>query len=107
MRLTLIAILAASIVAIAVPAFAELQNVEVGGSLRIRGNYYSPEAVAQPRPRLFNPFAGAFLFEDSGHSAAFVEQRTVVSVKADFTDDVSAYIELDREAFWRTNFRDS
>jgi hypothetical protein len=107
MRLTLNAVLAACIVAIAVPAYAELQNVEVGGSLRIRGNYYSAEAVAQPRPRAFNPFAGAFLFSDTGHSAAFVEQRTTVSVSADFTDDVSAFIELDSYEIWGTNFRDS
>jgi hypothetical protein len=107
MRLTLNVLLAACIVAIAVPAYAELQNVEVGGSLRIRGNYYSPEAVLQPRPRVFNPFAGAFQFDDTGHSAAFVEQRTTISVSADFTDDVSAFIELDSYEIWGTNFRDS
>ena len=107
MRLTINVLLAACIVAMAVPAFAELQNVEVGGSIRIRGNYYSPEAVSQPRPRVTNPFAGAFLFDDTGHSAAFVEQRTVVGVTADFTDDVSAVIELDSYEIWGTNFRDS
>ncbi len=39
MRLTINVLLAACIVTMAVPAFAELQNVEVGGSIRIRGNY--------------------------------------------------------------------
>ena len=43
MRLTMTAILMAAAMVVATPVFAELQNVEVGGSLRIRGNYYSAE----------------------------------------------------------------
>ena len=45
MRKTTIVVMAALLVAFAVPAFAELQNVKVGGKLRIRGSYYSPEAA--------------------------------------------------------------
>ena len=40
MRLTMTAVLATLTVAFAVPAAAELQNVEVGGVLRIRGTWY-------------------------------------------------------------------
>ena len=38
MRLTLTALLAVMMLGVGVPAFAELQNVEVGGAIRIRGN---------------------------------------------------------------------
>ncbi len=77
-------ILAALILSIGSVAFAELQNVEVGGSIRIRGNYYD--------------------FDDN-NEMAFVEQRTRLSVKADFTQDVSAFIELDYYNNWGEDFR--
>jgi hypothetical protein len=77
-------ILAALILSIGSVAFAELQNVEVGGSIRIRGNYYD--------------------FDDNSESA-FVEQRTRLSVKADFTQDVSAFIEFDYYNNWGEDFR--
>jgi hypothetical protein len=89
----MVAILAAMAV-IAVPAFAELQNVEVGGHIRIRGNWYSPEATGT-----------VGLFEEIGHSNGFFEQRTKLSVKADFTKDVSAFIELDSYDIWGEDFR--
>ena len=65
-------------------AYAELQNVEVGGNLRIRGNFYD---------------------FDSGGEMSFVEQRTRLNVKADFTDDVSAFIEFDYYNNWGEDFR--
>ena len=64
-------------------AFAELQNVEVGGKLRIRGNMFSLE----------------------DNDASFVEQRTMLNVKADFTNEVSAFIELDSYDIWGEDFR--
>ena len=64
--------------------YAELQNVEVGGKLRIRGNYYDFDSLG----------------EDS-----FIEQRTLLNVKADFTQDVSAFIELDSYDVWGEDFR--
>ena len=134
MRKSFAIVLIAVTVAVAAPAFAELQNVEVGGSIRIRGNWYSSEATPDSwtaRNRLFqgawtnsfrplgNPLAGLrwaaqpgrlavaspFSWNDSGHSASFVEQRTTISVKADFTDQVSAYIELDSYDVWGEDFR--
>ena len=65
-------------------AYAELQNVEVGGQLRIRGNFYD---------------------FDSGGEMSFVEQRTRLNVKADFTQDVSAFIEFDYYNNWGEDFR--
>lgn len=67
-----------------VTATAELQNVELGGSIRIRGNYYNL---------------------DSRGDYSFIEQRTRLNVKADFTQDVSAFIEFDNYNFWGEDFR--
>jgi hypothetical protein len=80
---TLIA--AALIVSLGSVAFAELQNVEVGGSIRIRGN-------------MFN-------MDDSFADTSFVEQRTRLNVKADFTQEVSAFIEFDYYDVWGEDFR--
>jgi hypothetical protein len=71
-------------------AQAELQNVEIDGSIRIRGNVFD--------------------FDDNlaingGEDLAFVEQRTRLGVKADFTDDVSVYIEFDEYGIWGNSFR--
>ncbi len=62
-------------------AYADLQETTIDGSIRIRGNYYDSDSA----------------------DAAFVEQRTRLGVKADFTDDVSVYIEFDAY----NNFGDS
>jgi len=93
MRYTLIALLAVAMVGVGVPAFAQLQNVEVGGSIRIRGNYFT--------------VAPSMLGADPNDypSAAAVEQRTTVNVKADFADDVTAFIELDALNNWGDDFR--
>lgn len=93
MRTTLIVLLAALTAALAVPAFAELQNVEVGGAIRIRGNWYSEGSIGPS-------------FDDvQGNDLAFVEQRTLINVKADFTDNVTAFIELDSYNVFGDNFR--
>jgi hypothetical protein len=95
MRFTLVAVLAVMMIGVGVPAFADLQNVEVGGSIRIRGNYYS---VATPSDLGFD--------SDNEASNSYVEQRTTVNVKADFTDDVTAFIELDALNNWGDDFRE-
>ncbi len=91
MRKSLFILVAAMTVMTAVPALAELQNVEVGGSLRIRGNWYSDA---------FNTFEKDFTVD-----TLFFEQRTRVNVKADFTDDVTAFIELDSYNQFGDDFR--
>ena len=83
MRIRTIAIVA--IVALCgATAMAELQQVQVGGSLRIRGNYYNLDSLGD---------------------YSFIEQRTRLNVKADFTDDVTAFIEFDYYNFWGDDFR--
>jgi hypothetical protein len=83
-------VLALLLVGFTTMAYAELQNVEVGGSIRIRGNWYD-----------LGNGEHAFLFGEH----AFVEQRTRLNVKADFTDEVSAFIEIDDWSEWGTGFR--
>ncbi len=91
MRKTLVVLVAAMMVGMTIPAFAELQNVQVGGSLRIRANWYSE---------------GDLDFDnDTGPDRLYVEQRTRVNVSADFTDDVHAFIELDSYNIYGDDFR--
>lgn len=78
-------------------AYAELQNVEVGGSIRIRGNWVDyDDGIA-----VVGPFGGVIAADE----LSFVEQRTRLNVKADFTDEVSAFIELDSYDNWGEDFR--
>ncbi len=77
-------LVAALVLSIGGMAVAELQNVEVGGSLRIRGNYYNMDSLGD---------------------YSFIEQRTRLNVKADFTQDVSAFIEFDYYGWWGEDFR--
>lgn len=109
MRYSMIAILAATSALFAGPAIAELQNVEVGGEIRIRWNHFTEAGSVQtPRPgiglfNIGNP-VGA-LFTDKGNSLDFVEQRTKLNVTADFTKDVTAFIELDSYDIYGEDFR--
>lgn len=84
MRTLTTLVIAALVLSMAGVAVAELQNVEVGGKLVIRGNYWR--------------------MDDLGASS-FAEQRTLLNVKADFTNDVSTFIELDSYGDWGQNFR--
>lgn len=67
---------------ISATTYADLQNVEVGGGIRIRGNMYSNGLV-----------------EDL-HSSSYTEQRTRLNWTADFTDEVSLFVELDSYDIW-------
>lgn len=84
--LTMVALGLATVTA----AQAELQNVELDGSIRIRGNYYHNDDN---------------LAVNAGEDVANVEHRTRLGVKADFTDDVSVYIEFDAYNIWGDSFR--
>lgn len=79
---TVLAVLAMAVIASV--GYAELQNVEVGGSIRIRGNYYDMDSLGD---------------------SSWIEQRTRLNVKADFTSDVSAFIEFDYYNNWGEDFR--
>jgi len=142
MRKSFALLIVAVTVAVSIPAFAELQNVQVGGSLRIRGNYWTseagPDSLTQRNPlinQVFpfglagytqwrgvpggNPAAGLRWpgqpgrnavvspvgWDKRGHGVKFVEQKTKLNVKADFTESVSAFVELDSYDIWGEDFR--
>lgn len=145
MRITMRILVIVLALAITSEANAALQNVEVGGKIRIRGNYFSsstldsfngrnpviqpfftggfprpggnPAAGGRYRPgQLFNRALGfggggglaslsGIDFNNDGHSREFVEQRTLLNVRADFTNDVSAFIEIDSYDIWGEDFR--
>jgi len=106
----------ASLTLVSWSSLAELQNVEVGGVIRIRGNYYSAPATGdnpnRPNAGLRYPAApgrpaitSIFSWDDDGSGYSAIEQRTKISVKADFTQDVSAFVELDSYDIWGEDFR--
>jgi len=137
MRKTVLILIIAVTVAMSVPAFAELQNVLVGGELRIRGNWwtsgFSPDSLTARNPLMQWPWTDSFkgvaggnplrgvrwlpqpgrlavtspigFNGDNGHDWNFVEQRTKLNVRADFTEKVSAFIELDAYNIWGGSFR--
>lgn len=77
-------VMAVAVVLLGTLAYAELQNVEVGGKIRIRGSW---------------------LDYDNDDQLTWTEQRTRLNVKADFTDEVTAFIELDSYDIWGEDFR--
>ncbi|MBP8131376.1 MAG: alginate export family protein [Candidatus Hydrogenedentes bacterium] len=103
-----------------VSAVAELQQVSVGGSVRIRGNYVSNELTGPlPQPRWLPPLLGGrpiggpfnpavasiYHWDNDGPDYSSVEMRTRLHVRADFTDDVSTFIEVDSYDNWGEDFR--
>jgi len=142
MRKSVVLVIAVLTVATAVPAFADLQNVIVGGSIRVRGNYWTGSFNADSqweRNPLFQPanfpwrITPLNTFRPAGNALAglrwpavpgraavtspvsfnkdfsnglkFVEQLSKINVKADFTDQVAAFVEFDTYDIWGDNFR--
>jgi len=110
MRKSLIIVAVAALLAVATPALAELQTVQVGGEIRIRANYYrnyieSPTGLGLRWPGGFlpgrpigtpnNDVVSPFRWSDKGNDLSYVESRVRLNVSADFTDEVAAFIELD------------
>lgn len=125
-RTSLILIILA--ICIVMPVWAELENVVVGGEIRIRGNYIVNWAVSDaPIAVRFGPgsvvgraigefFSGApafnglgvvspYSWDDDMHKLKFLEQRTRLNALATFTNDVNAFIELDEYSWWGEDFR--
>ena len=100
-------------------AYAELQNVEVGGEIFIRGRYWHnvytspgpqqihiPASLLPMRP-IGSPLGviGRFDWDGKGNDLSFVEQCTRINVRADFTNNVCVFIELDSIDIWGEDFR--
>ncbi len=119
--------MAVALLLAAMPAAAELQTVTVGGQLRIRGNYWDDSFNSGNHPSLVRyetrwPAAwlvgrpiGSYIggqnvtshfdWDSRGADYKNVEQRTALNVRADFSQDVSAYIEFDAFTIWGEDFR--
>lgn len=74
----------ALIVAFAASSYAEVQNVKVGGDIRIRGNYSDNVAT----------------LTDSEDNFGFIQQRTRAIVEADLTDNVAVNATIEAESVW-------
>lgn len=94
-------------------AFAELQQVEIGGEIMIRarwwgrayaGNLYGPSfsgiTPGNAPGRSMGPTAIS-----SRDNIDFVEQRTRIHVKASFTDSVASFVEFESHDQWGDSFR--
>lgn len=110
-------------------ARADLQNVQVGGEIRLRANfifgtlngsppfgerYSATDTAGLPMGQFVPPGAqtagpnAAYSYlgwDGDANSLQFVEQRTRLHVKADFTENVSAFIEFDSYDIWGEGFR--
>ena len=117
MRIKTALLIALAFLASAVPAQADLNEIEIGGSIEIYGAWYTDffarGAGHTPWPGFVLPgrsigAAGLLSPVDAdgdGHSLTFIEQRTRLNVKASFTDNVSAFVELDSQDIWGQDFR--
>ncbi len=98
-------------------AHAELQNVQIGGKLEVYGAWYSgfyespnaeirvPLFFLPKRPIGPNGTISFIRAREDAHNLAFFEQRTRLNASADFTDQVSAFVELDSIDTWGEDFR--
>lgn len=106
------------VAAFSVSAVAELQQVSVGGEIRIRGRYYA-NAWEEERPlprriadnllpwRPIGPTGtmSKFKWNSRGKDWTRYETSVLLNVKAEFTDDVSAFFELYDFHIWGEEFR--
>ncbi|NIA14171.1 MAG: alginate export family protein [Nitrospiraceae bacterium] len=118
MRTQATAVLLAIFVLAGFSATAELQNVVVGGQITVEGDYWGKTietrndlrwgagSVAR-RPVGWGPGSGVFSWTafDDTDSWSQITQRTRLHVKAGFTDNVSAFIELESVDTWGEDFR--
>ncbi|MFA6240231.1 MAG: alginate export family protein [Candidatus Hydrogenedentales bacterium] len=98
--------------------WAELQNVQVGGEIRMRYRYYRnvfeqdfsntvriPGDFLPKRPIGASDVFSLFDWDAEGPDWHFAETAVLLNVRADLTDNVSAYIELYDYAVWGEDFR--
>ncbi len=116
MRNALSLLILSALATVSWPTWAELQNVEAGGTIRIRGNYWTasatPDDPGRPNAGLRYPavpgrpaITSLFSWDQKGSGYSAVEQRTRINVKASFTQNVSAFFELDSYDIWGEDFR--
>jgi hypothetical protein len=88
------------VAALALPAAAEVEEITVGGSVQVRGQYLTPgfqRIVTVIPPFSFVTFEG---FNDDIEDEYWVTQRTLVNVDARLTGNVRAFAEIQAFDFW-------
>ena len=105
---------------ISLGAMAELQSVKVGGKIQIRGRYwgnnYSRSFAGSGAPRYvgidfsarpLGPFRllSRYDFDSRGEDLSYVEQNTRLHITADFSDDVTSFVEFESFDVWGSDFR--
>jgi len=98
-------------------AMAELQDVDIGGQLRIRARYWSNMFVdGEPEVRIpdfflpgraIGPFgtASELAWDDKSNDKMKFEQNTKLTFRAEFTGNVSGQFDLFSRETWGQNFR--
>lgn len=92
----------ALVLALAVPALAEVQNVKVSGSITLRGFFrdnYATSGQGGGRTDLAGSTSNQFTSVDS---TDWYQQATILAVDADLTDNVSAVVKIYNESDWQT-----
>ncbi len=103
---------------LAAGSFADLQNVTVGGQITILGEYYTnaypPDfelrwparfLVGRPIGTPGNAIFSGVAWDKRAPTYALVSQWTRLNLKADFTDNVEAFIEFDSLDTWGESLR--
>lgn len=85
-------------------AYADLQNVQVGGLIEMRGRWISDTYSALGAKPQANGVTTPFAWDES-NEYAFFEETTSLNVKADFTEHVNAFIEFYSYLKWGDGFR--
>jgi len=121
------AVLVAVVVLFTVSSWAELQNVIIGGQVRVRGSYWRQSFDNRISPFLVGPalripssmlvarpigdlFGGQNVmsywdWDERDSDYRLIEQRTTLNVTANFSEQVSAFIELESFDLWGEDFR--
>jgi hypothetical protein len=92
MRLLSAICVTAVVIAFAVPAFAETQNIKISGDITVAH-------VVQNDIDLNDTFIGAAVANEND-SQTFFMQKVGLNVEADLTDNVSTYVRLINEREW-------
>lgn len=86
----------ALVVAFATGSYAEVQNVKVGGDIRIRGNYSGNKPIWD-----IDVLGSTILIsQDQIDPYGFIQQRTRAIVEADLTDNVAVNVTVEAQGIW-------
>lgn len=98
MKKLVILLALALVVAFAASSYAEVQNVKVGGDIRIRANY--SDKLGRWDSTLLIPGLGDGLTNHNADAYGFINQRTRVITEADLTDNIAVNATIEADSQW-------